>query len=138
MYRKQQDPLKGANMIFRLIHDILLSNHIFNNRGCIVGMDAAFTSVKLAKVILHSHAHAFDIVHARSVCLLTYMFTVVYTSRLSTRVELVVSAPSTPNVPLKMLVQTPGITNNSNKVIKGFCLEGGTVSLTSRCRLGGG
>ena len=49
-YRKGHDPLKGKNMMFRLVHNVLLADPEFNDRGCVVAMDAAFTSIKLAKV----------------------------------------------------------------------------------------
>ena len=50
MYRKKSDPLVGKGMMYRLIHDELLGDVRFDNRGCIVAMDAAFTSVELARV----------------------------------------------------------------------------------------
>ena len=53
MYRKKSDPLAGKDMMYKLIHNELLADEIFDNRGCVVAMDAAFTSVKLARV---SHA----------------------------------------------------------------------------------
>ena len=53
VYLKGADPLKGANMMYRLIHDELLSESVFEDRGCVVAMDAAFTSVKLFKVRHH-------------------------------------------------------------------------------------
>ena len=51
-YRKGKDPLRGKNMMFRLVHDTLLADAVFDNRGCVVAMDAAFTSIVLAKVCL--------------------------------------------------------------------------------------
>ena len=49
-YRKRHDPLKGKNMMFRLVHDTLLGDAQFDNSGCVCAMDAAFTSIPLAKV----------------------------------------------------------------------------------------
>ena len=42
----RKDPLTGANAMYRLINDVLMLE-IFDNRGCVLFCDAAFTSVKL-------------------------------------------------------------------------------------------
>ena len=46
VYRGSKDPLSGANSMYTLINDILVTP-IFDNCGCIVFCDAAFTSIKL-------------------------------------------------------------------------------------------
>ena len=46
VFRGSSDPLRGANAMYRLIHDRLMGP-IFNHRGCILFCDAAFTTIRL-------------------------------------------------------------------------------------------
>ena len=47
LFRGANDPLSGKHSMYTLINDILLGDTIFDNVGCIVFCDAAFTSIKL-------------------------------------------------------------------------------------------
>ena len=49
VYRASEDPLLGANYMYRLIYDTLLGDELFDNTNSVVFFDSAFTSVKLAK-----------------------------------------------------------------------------------------
>lgn len=49
VYRGRADPLAGANYMYRLIYDVLLSGELWNFANVCIFFDAAFTTIKLVR-----------------------------------------------------------------------------------------
>ena len=49
LYRAKEDPLLGANYMYRLIYETLLGDEMFDFTNAVIFFDSAFTSVKLVR-----------------------------------------------------------------------------------------
>ena len=49
VYRAKEDPLLGANYMYRLIYETLLGDEMFDFTNAVIFFDSAFTSVRQAR-----------------------------------------------------------------------------------------